>query len=236
VFGINELITQRQQLPQTLDGLAKFVLIGREKLTAVKAEIRAIEKLELAQEVRDQKREEAQWLSDALLDAEVKIGDLLREIPKSPGGRPSEKTMDTGVHSLKPKAEIIEGLGFSVKQAQRYETLSENKDLVEQVKQEARENDDLPTRSRVLDLARERSRRAPDGEREYYDYLDECGTIARQYNNAIGKVCVLKADSEDFKKWKELMFDEIRESALGQTNRAIETLIKIKEFLRRPLK
>ena len=73
----------QENLPDNLKDLSAFVLVGREKLTAVRAEIRAIEKLELAEEVRRQKREEARMLGEALLDAEVRIGELTKRIPKS---------------------------------------------------------------------------------------------------------------------------------------------------------
>lgn len=73
-------------------------MVGREKLVSVRAEIRAIDKLNLAEEVRTQKKEEAMMLSEALLDAEVKIGELTRVLPKSVGGRP-EKTILTSEDS-----------------------------------------------------------------------------------------------------------------------------------------
>ncbi len=47
-------------LPSKLEDLAKFVLIVRDKLQAVRAEINAINKLGLAREVREQKLHEAQ--------------------------------------------------------------------------------------------------------------------------------------------------------------------------------
>ena len=129
---MNELATHTSGLPNSIQDLSKFVLVGREKLTSVRAEIRAIDRLNLAEEVRNQKKEEAQMLSEALLDAEVKIGDLLKQIPKSVGGRP-EKTTDTAVHSFeenrgsktptqeqkvqaKTKTAIITELGFNEKQ------------------------------------------------------------------------------------------------------------------------
>lgn len=77
----------QSNLPDTLEDLSKFVLVGREKLTAVRANIRAIDKLQLAEDVREQKKEEAQMLAEALLDAEVRIGDLLKIIPKAQGAR-----------------------------------------------------------------------------------------------------------------------------------------------------
>ncbi|MBO5004335.1 MAG: hypothetical protein J6D03_03610 [Clostridia bacterium] len=86
------IVIQNQNLPDKIEDLAKFVLVGREKLTSVRAEIRAIDKVQLAQEVREQKKEEAQMLAEALLDAEVKIGDLLKQIPKAQGKRTDIKT------------------------------------------------------------------------------------------------------------------------------------------------
>lgn len=155
---MNQLTAINQELPAKLEDLTRFVLIGREKLTAVRAEIRAIDKLDLAKEVREQKRDEAQMLAEALLDAEAKIGEILREIPKATGGRPFH-TVDTAVDS-KPesKKETIKELGFTQKQAERFEILAEYKDVIEQVKAEAKENDDLPTRAEVLKRIAERKR------------------------------------------------------------------------------
>ena len=153
---MNELIKTQSQLPDNIKDLSKFVLVGREKLISVKAEIRAINKLQLAEEVYNQKLEEAQMLSEVVLDAEVQLGDLIKQIPKGSGGdRKSENfKIDSGVvfdNKQKSKAEVIEDLGFTPKQAERFETLAENKDIVEQVKAEARENNDIVTRSRVLE-------------------------------------------------------------------------------------
>jgi N6-adenosine-specific RNA methylase IME4 len=144
---MNSLVTQEKHLPSKIEDLSKFVLVGREKLTAVRAEIRAIDKIGLAKEVREQKRQEAQDLSEALLDAEARIGEILKSIPKQQGQR-TDKLSDTVVP--KSKIETIKELGFDKKQAERFETLADNKDIIEQVKAEARENEDIPTRTEVL--------------------------------------------------------------------------------------
>jgi phage N-6-adenine-methyltransferase len=150
------IIKRDYYLPDTLEDLTKFALIGREKLTSVKAEIRAIDKVGLAKEVREQKREEAQMLAEALLDAEARIGELLRAIPKATKGTGSNQYRSaeicTAEHFSKPvtKNEVIKDLGFNQSQAQRFETLADNLDVIEQVKAEARENEELPTRTEVL--------------------------------------------------------------------------------------
>lgn len=109
-----ELTTYQQNLPTTIDDLAKFVLVGREKLVSVRAAIRAIDKVKLAQEVRQQKLLEAQDIADAVLDAEVRIGELTSLIPKAtaynnPGGKGKADTQsNSGVtlgSSSEPAAE-----------------------------------------------------------------------------------------------------------------------------------
>lgn len=105
-------------------------------LDAVRAEIRAIDKLELAQEVREQKLREAQDISEAVLDAEVKIGELMAKVPKNLVGRPS-KIIDTAVDNLPTKAEVIRDAGFTPKQVERFQTLAAHPEIVEQAKAEA---------------------------------------------------------------------------------------------------
>ena len=72
-------------LPSKLEDLAQFVLIGRDKLAMVRAGIKALDKLDMAQEVREQKKDEAQMLAEALMDAEVRIGEILLAMPKASG-------------------------------------------------------------------------------------------------------------------------------------------------------
>jgi N6-adenosine-specific RNA methylase IME4 len=164
----NDLTTVRHDLPANIDDLSKFVLVGREKLVAVRAEIRAIDKVGLAQEVREQKLKEAQDIADAVLDAEVRIGELMSRVPKASGGdRRSENfKSDNGVVFEKPKADIIRDAGFTPKQVQRFQTLAAHPEIVEQAKAEARENDDIVSRSLVLNMVKERQREEREARRE----------------------------------------------------------------------
>ncbi len=58
----------------------------------------------------------------------------------------------------KSKVETIRNLGFSKKQVERFETLADNKDLVEKEKAQAREEGRMPTRTRVIDMAQARKK------------------------------------------------------------------------------
>ena len=151
----NQLATTNSNLPQNIADLSKFVLVGREKLVSVRAEIRAIDKLGLADEVRRQKLEEAQMISEAVLDSEVRIGTLTAQIPKATqtkGNQYSQKWKnDSGGENPKSKTETVRSLGFTPKQVERFETLAKNPAIVELAKAEARGNDDIVSRSLVLE-------------------------------------------------------------------------------------
>lgn len=193
---MSEIIVNKQNLPSTPEDLSRFVLIGREKLTAVKAEIRAIDKVGLAQEVREQKLHEAQDIAEAVLDAEKRLGELISQMPKASGGNHGNQYTvaknDSGVDFGKPdpsnfftedfedpgdwsfeepekpktRTEIAEQIGISKKQAERFQTLAENPELVEKAKAEARENDDIVSRSLVLSMVKEKKRAEKEAARE----------------------------------------------------------------------
>lgn len=133
------------KLPANIKDLAKFVLIGRERLVAVRAAIKAIDKVETAAGVREQKKSEAQDLASALLDAEVRLGELFK-------GMESVGHRKASTDGRQTKYDTIKSLGFTdpEKTAHRFELLADHPEIVERVKAEARENDDLPTRSEVL--------------------------------------------------------------------------------------
>ena len=139
-----QLTKQTVNLPAKIEDLTKFILIGREKLVAVRASIRAIDKIGLAKEVREQKREEANWLAGALLDAEAKLGGLIKETDK-------QKSY-TGFG--RRKAVLPEGITH--KQSSAFQILDANKDIIEQVKADAEAEDDIPTRTEVLRRVKEK--------------------------------------------------------------------------------
>jgi site-specific DNA-methyltransferase (adenine-specific) len=145
-------IDENRYLPSSLLDLTQFVLVGRDKLDMVRAGIRAMDKLDVAEGVRKQKKEEAQMLAEALLDAEVRIGEILIKMPKAKNQY--ESASNSAVTGITTKEQATKELGFDKMQVSRFQTLAENKDLVEQIKQDARDTDDLPTRTSVLQAAR----------------------------------------------------------------------------------
>ena len=145
-----DLAVIENTLPESIEDLSKFVLIGRDKLQAVRAEISAIQKLGLAKEVYEQKKAEAQEIAETVTLAEMRTGELLRAIPTASGARTDIQPSPTSEPRLKPKAEVIKELGFERHQAQRMEQLAENPEIVKEAIQEARDNDDIVSRAFVL--------------------------------------------------------------------------------------
>lgn len=251
---MNELaVKEFSSLPAKIEDLAKFVLFGREKLKSVRAEIRAIDQLTLATDVREQKLAEAQMLSGALLDAERKIGEFTLKMPTNVGvGRwnkerqrqaeqeAKENQRDSGVQLInepeddqrcsgatliKDKTERIKELGFHPKQVQRFEILAKNPEVVEQVKREAQENDDIPTRSRVLQLVKEK--RSPDWRHE----------ARRGINDAIFKPLNARTDDERLSVWFEsLTASDEPQWRLSDIDAAINNLYIIRNYLNRRLR
>ena len=161
---MNELTVANNNLPSNIEDLSKFVLVGREQLVAVRAAIRAIDKVGVAQEVRKQKLKEGQEIGEAVLDAEVRIGELMREVPKAKNQYESALATD-GQSKTKTEA-VAKMMGMDAAtdknkvehMIKRFETLAAHPEIVAQAKAEARENDTIVTRSDVLDKVRQKQK------------------------------------------------------------------------------
>lgn len=141
---MNEITVSERQLPDNLEDLAKFVLVGREKLNAVRAEIRAIKAVNLAVEVHEQKLSEAQDIAEAVLDAEMKIGELTKKMEKAK----NQYASNSGVTTT--KSEKLSEIGIDKMQASRFERLATHPETVEKAKADARAEGRIVTRQDVI--------------------------------------------------------------------------------------
>lgn len=163
---MTEIKLYQGNLPSTIEDLSRFALIGRDKLTSVRAEISAIKKLGLAKEVHEQKLKEAQEIAELVTRAEVRVGEMLAEIPKATPNNNQFHEIDSGVELVKPKAEVIQDLGFTQKQAERIQTMAQHPEIVEQAIAEARENEDIVSRSFILEKIKTEKRNEREAKRE----------------------------------------------------------------------
>jgi len=143
---MNDIAKRKNYLPDTIEDLRKFILIAPEKLKSVRAEINAIKKAGLAKEVRDQKINEGQFIGEAILWAEAKLGGMLKDIPLSKKRSSSSK----GTCSL-PK-------GIDKKTSHKAQLLADNQDVIKEVVSQAKKNEDIPTKTAVLKIIQEKTK------------------------------------------------------------------------------
>jgi len=108
----NEVTQRLNNLPATAEGLNQFVLIGKERLRAHQAKIRAIEKVGMAEAARKAALQDGQDAGQVVIHAAARLGELLAAMPKtgntltSTGGR--KGSLPPGVsHKTSHQAQTI---------------------------------------------------------------------------------------------------------------------------------
>jgi len=147
---MNEIQTITQQLPDTIEDLSKFVLVGKAKLQGYMMKLQTINRLSVAQEVRDQTLREAQEISTALIAAEQRIGELLLSIPKASGGVNQYNKEEKAERTAKSKSEIIAEQGYERHEASDYQQMAKHPEVVQKVLDDALANGDIVTKASVM--------------------------------------------------------------------------------------
>lgn len=173
---MNELSTYNAaQLPDTIEDLTQFVLVGKAKLQAYMLKLQTVNKLSVAQEIRDQTLRETQEISNALIAAEQRIGELLLTIPKQSGARTDLRTSDDGSTEVKTKGETIKAMGYG-QEAKDYQQMAKHPEVVQAVMDNALANGEVVTKSSVMkeiraykERIRELENREPEVPSDYTD-------------------------------------------------------------------
>lgn len=145
----HSLVISSSNLPSTVEDLSKYVLVGEARLKAVRAAMQLITKVEVAQGVYEQRLKEAQEMAEAVLDAKVKLGELMAKVPKATKDN-ARKQNDNGVDLIRPKSDVIREAGFTPKQVERFQQMAAHPEAVEQAKADAREKGDVVSQTQVL--------------------------------------------------------------------------------------
>jgi len=147
---MNELITQTTQLPDTIEDLTQFVLLGKSQLNAYMLKLRTVNRLSVAQEIRNQTLEETQEMANALIAAEQRIGELLLSLPTSQGKRTDLQTSGHNSPEVETKAETVSRMGYGEREAKDYQQMAKNHDIVRKVIEDATANGEVVTKSAVM--------------------------------------------------------------------------------------
>lgn len=206
------------QLPDTLEDLTQFVLVGKAKLNAYMIKLQTVNKLSTAQEIRDQTLREAQEVSTALIAAEQRIGELLLAIPKATGNQYTSAN-STHIEKAKTKSETIKDMGYSKDEASDYQQMAKNPEVVQRVIEDALANGDVITKTQVLKeikASKDEARRLQAENKELEDYIQELENREPEVKIVEKKVEVMPKDYEEAKRKAELAdgyhkdFDDMR--------------------------
>ena len=144
-----ELEKRQQTLPEKIEDLAKFVIVNFARSKAAQEALKAAEKAKMPAEQLAKIKEAVRETAELQLFAECRLGEYFAKIPTMERKR-TDRLPDNDVAQLPTKTRRIEDLGFNMKQAERFETLAAHPEIVERIIKEAKDDDDIPTRTEVL--------------------------------------------------------------------------------------
>lgn len=223
---MNDLAEVQFQLPDTIDDLTKWDMFFSARIPLYKKLLKGVKSWEEASEEEKRILRRAQEEAENLIDIHTVMGEIYKGLPSEPG-RPSGIT-DIDVGNLSPKQEYREQTGISEKKAQRFASLSDHADVVAEVKEEARANNELATETEILkriDRAKKEERARLETElaekdkriefleqdsKEREDYIIELESREPEIKTVEVVKEVVPDDYEDLKKSKELSLRDYR--------------------------
>ena len=152
---IFELIVKEGMLPATIEELMPLSFIGNAAVKFYQEKINLMDKLDMAEDQKRATLHDGQDAGRMLLEIEGKIGKLQNTIPKKNG--------DITKRGTERKQEQLEygslkKMGLSNKNAFNARQINNNPEAVAAVIKEAEENEDIPTKTAVLNRIKNNNR------------------------------------------------------------------------------
>jgi site-specific DNA-methyltransferase (adenine-specific) len=154
---VNEIEKRQNTLPDKIEDLAEFYRKSSARCDMLMAGIERYRGMkDISKDKLDEITNVVREAQEEKLDAEVKLGDYFLSVAKASGRRTDLEPEVNG--KPRSKKEVAESLGFDENARKRFQTLAAHRDVVEAVKAEARQADDIPTRSAVLKAVKEKEK------------------------------------------------------------------------------
>jgi hypothetical protein len=112
------MIKEKKILPEKIEDLNKFSLLNTERLKILCQQLKSIEKLDLAIEIKKQKQEEIKNISILVIEAELRIGQIIDQLLIK-----KNKSIE--------EALTLKKLGITKTQRDKYTILMKYKDKIE---------------------------------------------------------------------------------------------------------
>jgi len=152
---IFDIVVKENLLPAKIDELVPLSFIGTAAVEYYKSKIKLMTKLETTQEQKNATLKDGQEAGDLLLDIESRIGELLpsAEDMQKIGGEKRKQLISENNKLTQYEAQRGVGAlpeGINSKKAFQARAIKNNPGIVEEIKKEARDNEDIPTKTAVL--------------------------------------------------------------------------------------
>jgi hypothetical protein len=142
-----KLIQKEGWLPATLDKLVPMSFIGQAAVKFYQTKIKLMDQLKMTEEQRKATLSDGQDAGEMLLDIEARIGELLpsAEEARNAGSKRGPAIRDGKKTIPSPLPE-----GITKHRASDARTIKDNPEIVAKIKAQARKNEDIPTKTAVL--------------------------------------------------------------------------------------
>ncbi len=193
---IFKLVKAKGMLPQKMDDLVPLSFIGQAAVSFYRSKIKLMDQLKMTEEQRNLTLRDGQDAGEMLLDIEARIGELLpspEEAIKTPVTRPT---------------------GITHHRAIQARAISKHPEIVEKVKAQAKENEDIPTKTAVLNAInyeKEKKRRI-EAESKKEDSKGIILIEQAEYINALDR-CISILPTKPPAKWGEATLKEAKAKA-----------------------
>jgi len=190
------VVVKNNLLPANIDELVPLSFIGQAAVTFYRQKVKLMDQLKMTEEQRKITLKDGQGAGEMLLEIESRIGEIAAAEEKEKS-IPQFDThgLLTG-HKPSGKPPKHERLGMDKKRMQQSQQIAKNPEIVEQVKAQAKANDDIPTKTAVLSEIRyqneKKRRKEAEGKQQktklmisidqtrYITALDKCARILPQ--------------------------------------------------------
>lgn len=144
-----DLAVRQGGLPATMDKLVPLSFIGAAAVKFYQAKVKLMDQLGITEAQRKATLADGQDAGEMLLNIEAKIGELASQIPQvqAPGGKGAGR-VPSGLPAKHDR------LGLAQHRMKQSETIHRHPEAVARVIAEAKENEDIPTKTAVLQRIR----------------------------------------------------------------------------------
>jgi len=203
---IFEIVKSKKLLPAKIDELVPLSFIGQAAVGFYRQKIKLMDQLKMTEAQRKATLADGQDAGEMLLDIEARIGELLPS-PEEAQKLGSRRGAD--ISAGRKTTPCVRPQGVDAQRAKHSRKIHNNPDIVEKVKKQARENEDIPTKTAVLSEIRyeKEKKRRKEAEKNRQEIKTIITIDQTKYLNALDR-CISILPQKPPKKWNEKAIKE----------------------------